>query len=426
MNEPPWEYLLEVDKKGKPLKRLTNLMLVLSEHPAWKGVLSYDEFYGRATTLRDPPIRPCDAPSAREHREWTDVDTTRTAAWFGSVMEFEPSLSMVDAAVEAIARKRPSHPVRDWLDSLEWDGFPRINRLGTAYFGAGKSTYVEAVCSKWMISAVARIYQPGCKADSMLVLEGPQGKRKSSALRALASDPWFSDSQINMGDKDSYQSLRGKWIYEIGELSSIRGKEIERVKNFVSASTDHYRPSYGRRTVDVPRQIVFAGTTNEQHYLNDPTGARRFWPLAIGEIDLDKIVRDRDQLWAESVVRYRAGEVWYLDTAELQAAARNETDAREQDDDWETLIDDWLRDPLVPDNPSDHRSEAVKTRLKLSDGITVADVLIGAIRMSPDKINRAASTRAGTALRKLGYETRGFSRPRLYYNDKRNNLTVVK
>ena len=210
------------------------------------------------------------------------------------------------------------------------------------YLGAEDTPLNRAFGSRWMISAVARIMQPGAKVDHMLILEGPQGAKKSSALKALAGAEWFTDELAEIGSKDAAQQMRGIWIIEIAELDAISRAEVSRIKAFLTRTTDRYRPPYERYVVEVPRQCVFAGSVNPETYLRDETGNRRFWPVRCGRIDLDALRRDRDQLWAEAVARYRDGAIWWLDEPELIADAKTEQDQRYQADAWDARIDRWL------------------------------------------------------------------------------------
>ena len=274
-----WRSGLLRSDKGEPKRCLANVMHIFSMHPEWSSVLAFDAFGLAVVTRKRPPMRPQDAPHEYKLGDWTDEDSARTAAWFATEVGFEPPIAHIDQAVGAVARKHTVHPVRDYLSSLTWDGTPRIDGFASRYLGAYASPYSAAVGRRWLISAVARVFEPGCKVDSLLALEGKQGIGKSTALRVLTGAAWFADTGIAIGDKDSYQALRRKWIYEFSELASIRGRDIERVKSFLSSQVDTYRASYGRRTQDHPRQVVFAGSTNEAHYLADPSGSRRFWPL---------------------------------------------------------------------------------------------------------------------------------------------------
>jgi predicted P-loop ATPase len=385
-----WRNGLITTEKGAPKRGLANVMHVLTMHPEWADVLAYDAFGLAVVTRKRPPMREQDAPQDYATGDWTDEDSARTAAWFAAKVGFEPGPKSVDEAVAAVARRRVVHPVRDWLASLTWDGNPRLSNLASGYLGAAPTAYGAAVGRRWLIAAVARVFEPGCKVDSLLGLEGEQGIGKSSALRLLAGADWFADTGITIGEKDSYQALRRKWIYEFAELASIRGREVERVKNFLSSQVDTFRASYGRRTQDHPRQVVFAGSTNESQYLADPTGSRRFWPLRCGIIDLRALERDRNQLWAEARVAYQAGEPWHLDTPELRALAAAEQAEREERDDWDDIVDRWLRRPMVD----------------ISGGVTTGDVLLGALGFAAERITPAATKRVGHVMARLSLQRR--------------------
>jgi putative DNA primase/helicase len=252
---------------------------------------------------------------------------------------------------------------------------------------------------RWMISGVARVFEPGCQADCMLVFEGEQGLGKSTGAEALVPDvTWFADSGIELGNKDSYQSLRCKWLFEFSELASLKGREAERVKSFVSARTDYYRPSYARRARNFQRQVIFIGTTNESEYLHDPTGNRRFWPVrCVRPIDVARIRADRDQLWAEAVHLYRAGHPWHVDTAELRKLCSDEQREREPVDPWVEVVEPWLLHPTIP------TPQGTTQRLDSAKGVTTTEVLLGAIGMAKDKIEHRHAVRAGRVLRALGW-----------------------
>ena len=243
-------------------------------------------------------------------------------------------------AVQSVAREHPFHPIRDYLNSLTWDGTGRISDWLTLYLGAEPSDLARAIGAKWLIGAVARVFQPGRKNDTCLILEGQQGTLKSTALRTLAS-PWFADEIADLGSKDAALQLQGMWLIELAELDAMSRSEVARVKAFMSRQTDRFRPPFGRRPIEVPRGCVFAGTTNHGTYLKDETGARRFWPVLCGRINIDDLGRDRDQLWAEAVHRYCAGENWWLDDKTLVEAAADEQQQRYEGDPWDEKIMKW-------------------------------------------------------------------------------------
>ena len=188
-----------------------------------------------------------------------------------------------------------------------------------------------------LVGAVARIMEPGCKADHVLILEGAQGIGKSTSLSQLF-EPWFSDEIADLGSKDAAMQLSGVWCIELAELSSMTRSEIERVKAFISRRTDRFRPSYGRNVIEVPRQTVFVGTTNSDTYLRDETGGRRFWPVHCAAINQKAIKRDRDQIWAEAFALHKAGTRWWLDDKVAVGLARDQQDDRYLADPWQELI----------------------------------------------------------------------------------------
>ena len=176
--------------------------------------------------------------------------------------------------------------MKAYLQGLLWDGVERLDRWLSTYLGAEDTDYSRAVGSRWLISAVARIFQPGAKADCCLILEGPQGIRKSTALRTIAGE-YFTDELADLGSKDAAMQTRGVWIIELSELDNLSHAEVARIKAFMSRTTDRFRPPYGMRLVESPRQCVFAGTVNHGTYLRDETGGRRFWPVVCGRIDVE-------------------------------------------------------------------------------------------------------------------------------------------
>jgi predicted P-loop ATPase len=257
---------------------------------------------------------------------------------------------LVHKAIGVVAREHKFHPIRDYLDGLEWDGEERIDYWAATHLGVDPGPDAAANASakiayvfgaRFLISAVARAYDPGCQVDTVLILEGEQGKLKSTALRVLAGK-WFTDTLPDIRNKDAAIQLLGIWITEIGELDAFKNVPSSTVKQFLTRRADRFRPPYGKLPIDVPRSCVFAGTVNLSTYLHDETGARRYWPIAIGEIDIKALERDRDQLWAEAVHRYKHGDVWYLDTPELNTLAQDEQADRYDHDPWAERITNYL------------------------------------------------------------------------------------
>lgn len=398
-----WESSLVYETKGKGeivmAPSAGNLALHLINEPTWKGCLAYDEFSEREVWLREPPPLPgLVTPSVGEVRDEHD---TYVQHWFHSKRGF--SVAAVTAAVMSAARANRFHPVRQYLAGLEWDGTPRISKLLPSYFGVPDSHYAQEVGRRWLVSAVARVMRPGCKVDTMLIIEGEQGKRKSTALAALVGQDWFADTKLDLGKVDAYQALRGKWVIEMAELDAMKNQELTRIKAFLTSSKDSYRPSYGKRTIDYPRQTIFAGTTNEDKYLHDLTGNRRFWPVAAGDIRIDAIAADRDQLWAEAYQAFLGGACWWLDTDELIAAAEGEQEARMVDEHpWTPIVRDWLRRCA---NPNSLSRPPGSEDVDLQCGVTTTQVLLGALGARKDSIGKAEAMRAGAILRQLGFKS---------------------
>lgn len=321
---PPPHCIGLLDDNGSPAKNAGNVARMLAAYPG--GPPRLDEFFDRVTWPSGAAL--------------TDADALRVQDW---LLE-QPAASRVRASVEAVhgglllaATERKFHPVRDYLHALDWDKTPRVERLFSSYFGATHSAYVAGASRCFLVGAVARVMRPGCKLDTMPVLEGAQGIGKSTGLSVLAGENWFSDSFIPTKEPDCYQVLRGVWIYELSELASIRSRDAERMKAYLSSRSDRFRASYARIATDVPRQVAFAGTTNARAYLSDDSGHRRFHPIACGDIDLVALARDRDQLWAEAVSLCSGGVPWHLagEVADQQAGAAAE---REHEDPWAGLV----------------------------------------------------------------------------------------
>jgi predicted P-loop ATPase len=410
---------LILGERGNPRAVLANVLTVLTKAEQWRGVVAYDAFADKVVSLRPPPARLGDAPQERAPGAWIEADDARTSAWLSSEHNLHVTTGLVQTAVCTLARGNVVHPVRKAIESVTWDGTARIDNAFVTYWGAASGPYTTAVARMFFIGAIARVFEPGCKLDTMPVLEGPQGGLKSTSLRVMF-DPWFQDSGINLGDKDSYQALRGVWCYEFAEFQSVKAaRDLDRVKNFISSATDHYRASYGHYFQDVPRQCVFAATTNDEVYLADRTGNRRFLPVRCGTIDLEALRRDRPQLWAEALVLYRAKKPWYVTDQEVAKLCAEEQQAREVPDDWIPIVAKWLEKPTMP-TFSGTAGKLIQVPFSLADGLTTADCLIGAIDMKPAQINQAATTRMGHVLRKCLWEpdpnpkTRGDRRVRIY------------
>jgi predicted P-loop ATPase len=263
----------------KPI--LANAMVALREAPAWFGAFAYNEFSNDATLIAAPPWEM--DPARWNPRAVTSHDDLLITEWLqreGITVD----VGVAAQAVEAVAKDRLFHPVREYLDHLEWDGVPRLKTWLHDYLGTDDNSYTQSIGLCMMVAAVARIYDPGCKVDNVPIIEGAQGIGKSSALRILF-DPWYTDEIADLGSKDAAMQARGVWLVELAELEAMSRPEASRAKAFVTRTTDRFRPPYGRRLVETPRTCVLWGTTNSETYLKDETGGRRFWPIRARKIN---------------------------------------------------------------------------------------------------------------------------------------------
>lgn len=399
---PAWSHQLRLDLAGQPERNEANVITALSCDEAFAGAIVFDDF--RKEVLVTRPL-PWDASGESKPRPWTDSDDVRAAEWLQR-RELNVTPMTVSRSVGAVAHEITVHPVRDHLNALAWDGVPRIETWTRRYLGAEDTAFNHSVGALWLVSAVARIFRPGVKADHMLVLEGPQGARKSTALKILAGEDWFTDELPDLGSKDAAMHMQGVWIIEIAELDAIGKAEVSRIKAFLTRTTDRFRPPYGRYTIEVPRSCVFAGTVNPDTYLRDETGNRRFWPVRCGTIDIDALARDRDQLWAEAVARFRAGAIWWLDIPDLIAAATAEQDKRYQPDLWGDLIDRWITHEVRTVTDGGYgppRTESVPRSVPLAS-VSMAELLGQAIGLEPGRWGRAEQMRVSAHLKKKSWE----------------------
>jgi predicted P-loop ATPase len=314
-----------------PVPNQRNAAIFLENEPRYAGRIRYDEFARRVTLTEGSTSRP-----------WNNADLLEAVHWFQGVgRELQVGKETAQDAVDFVAHRHAWHPVRDYLNSLVWDGTPRADAWLIDHAEAQDTPYVRAVSAKFLISAVARAFEPGCQADTVLVLEAPQGAGKSSAVQALG-EPWASTlSASSLRGKEAAEMLAGQWIVELGELSSLARSDVENVKDFVTRRNDFFRGAYQRIAEDHKRQCVLIGTTNSEEYLRDESGGRRWHPVKLGHIDVEALRRERWQIWAEAVVRYLAGEPWHLSRS-LEKLAEGEQEARRVVDSWEESIDAFL------------------------------------------------------------------------------------
>lgn len=330
-----WKANLKRGENGQIKDKLINVLLVLTG-AVGERVFLHDEFAHQDVYGMDTPW------NGKRKAEIRDIDIILIKDWISRVWGFEPNNERINQAVSLIASRNKFHEIRDYLDGLFWDGKPRLDSWLSIHLGAtGPSEYLAAVGRKTLIAMVGRILRPGCKFDHVLILEGPQGCGKSTAVKVLA-DPWFSDNNIVIGNKDTEIGMRSIWVIELGELSAMRKVDVNQLKQFISRSEDRIRLPYGKRAETFPRQCVFIGTTNSSLYLRDLTGNRRFWPVKVKQCDYRKLEDERDQLFAEAVIAWENREKLYLEDPAIAQMAISEQEARLPESQWQGKLSDYL------------------------------------------------------------------------------------
>ena len=339
-----WESLLQLDKKGQIKNTLTNIAIILRHDPNLQSIV-FNQFKNMIDVIGQLPWR-------QVKPGWGDADLACAKMYFERIYGIWSPTKFKDALLGVVSSERVYHPVKEYLDGLSWDGVERLDTLLIDYLGAEDTPYVRAVTRKTFVAAVARIYEPGIKFDSILVLNGPQGIGKSTFFARLGRE-WYSDSLAisDMKDKTAAEKLQGYWILELGELAGIRKMDVETVKSFVTRTDDKYRHAYGVNVESHPRSCVIVGSTNSDGgFLRDITGNRRFWPVRVlgdGKYKPWDLI-DVDQIWAEAIERYRLGEELFLKGELAEEAVSQQRDAMEADD-REGLVAEYL-ETLLPED----------------------------------------------------------------------------
>lgn len=301
-----------------------------------------------------------------------------------------PSFTNLAAVIEHLASLDEYHPVEEWVTGLSWDGHDRLTGELPAAFGHEAGTIEATFLRKTLRAMVARAVIPGCKVDTVLVLRGPQAKFKSTALAALGGR-WFCDQHLDIGNKDSTEICHRSWLIELGELGSIRGRDVEQVKAFVSKRDDVWHARYAKKSRVRKRRFVFVGTTNQAEFLSDDTGNRRWWPLVVEkDIDVMWLGQHREQLFAQAAREVNGGAQWYLEDAEEKASQEAAARDHMAVDPWEPAIIQWMAD----------------NEEKRREGVSVAEVLGDALKLSASQCDHYAAKRARAVLRTHGAENR--------------------
>lgn len=375
-----WQLELICNEEGKIKPGATkNWALFLENHKDMEGVFAFDAFKLRVMLQLPPPWAPKGA--SWEPRPIQDRDYSEAVMWLeGRYMT--PKASNIAAVIQTVAEHASFDRLTEYLEGLSWDGKPRVKTFANDYLGCVGDSYAPIVSERWLISSVARGLKPGCKVDTMPILEGPQGLNKSMSVKALYGAEFFSDNLSDIGSKDAMMEMQGVWGLEVAEMHRFSAAETNAVKKFLTREIDRFRPPYGRSVIEAPRRVVMVGTINPEGnaYLRDPTGARRFWPLETRKISIDAIHRDRDQIWAEAVALFKSGAQWWVKEDEKQAV--------EAEQEKRTDVDVWV----------DHIAPMLKVRTSVTQWEVFEHLGI------PKKdANWNHSTRVGRIMKKLGW-----------------------
>ncbi|WP_160171349.1 virulence-associated E family protein [Kozakia baliensis] len=382
-----WCTMLERNERGEARATSANALIALQNAEELQGIVAIDEMEDAAMVMRALPDHEDD--DATFPRLFSDVDVTRVQVW---IQQNGIPTMTYDALYKVMmmeATRLSYHPVKEWLTSLRWDGVKRIDTLLPNIFMSHDTPYARDVGRKFLIAMVARVMNPGCKMDYMLILEGKQGVRKSTACNILGG-PWFSDSlpDLRHGGKDVSQHIKGKWLIEVAEMSALDKSDANALKSFITRAVERYRPSYGRTDIKQPRQCVFVGTTNQSAYLRDETGARRFWPIEVGisgPIDIERLTMEREQLFAEALAAWENGEKYWPTTKEQEDTYATEQEKRQETDEWGSVVMAYLMD-------------------KQSSKIRILDIAEYALDIKPKDVGTTTSRRLASIMRKLGWE----------------------
>jgi len=414
-NEAGWSVLRNKAKKEDPTAETWNARAIFYskrvsvkidghtkevKNPVYR-LLKYNKFANQISFNYPAPWH--DEPQ----EYWVDSDVIECRRWMDQRLSMPFSKTVMEDAALQAAMTYKWHPVRDWLNSLRWDGEARLDRMLIDYAGSPDTLYVREVTKNTLIAAVARVFEPGCQHDSMLVLEGKQGTGKTSMVRILGGK-YYADIKIDlMNLKDTIQCMQGRWILEASELEFMKRNEAQAIKRFLTLTHDITRFAWARYDQEYPRQSVFIGTVNpdrEAGYLSDTEGNRRYWPVATSKIDLQALSRDRDQLFAEAYHRYKQGEKWHIKDALILKTAIDEANLRVGKDPWEETIALWLT--------GDHAN------------LISSYIADQALSLKGNQFNKHYSNRLGKIMEKLGYEQKqkriGTSRPYVWVKKEEN------
>lgn len=388
-----WRAALKLTDKGAIAQTIGNVVTILRHDPKLIGTIALNEMDHNIVAVKPLPWRQASGTS-----QWVDADDSALRFYLERVYSISSKDKIFDA-VNIVASENKFHPVREFLDACKWDGVPRVETLLIDYLGAEDTPYTRAVTRKALVAAVARIYCPGCKFDYMLTLRGRQGLGKSALIAKLGGE-WFSDSFTTVQGKEAYEQVLGVWLMEVGELAGMRKAEAENIKLFISKQADRFRPAYGRRLQEYPRQCIFIGTTNEEQFLRDTTGNRRFWVVDTPNEPVRDLWEDLTPdtvraIWGEAVEIFKKGEELFL-PKELEKVAREVQEIYKEENPRAGIVHEYL-DRKLPENWAAMDLYSRRQWLETEDEGTVVretvctmEIWAEALNGSPDRLDRYA------------------------------------
>lgn len=386
-----WRRKLAITDKGRIAECWQNVFEFLENHEEWRGVIAFDMFAQRVVKLKKPPFE-----MGAIEGPWSSDDDLELGLWLknqkGSDQFVLKSRQALIDGVSAVAQRHRFHPVRDFMQKCAVGDKPRLDTWLTDFLGVRPTDYTRAAGRYFLINMAARVFHPGCIMRSVLVLEGAQDRGKSTALYELAQ-PWFSDTHFDLQSKDAFEVIQGNLLYEISEMEQFSKAEATRVKQFISSREDNYRPPYERRAQRIPRQVVFAGSTNDRRYLRDWTGNTRFWPVRceeVGQIDAIALGKAREGLFAEALQAYRNKARRHPTREEQRSIFEPEQARRRQEHPWLDRVEIWLDDP--------HADGGLRTRT------SVVQVLSDCLKVEYSRMTSAMARDVGVILTTLGWE----------------------
>lgn len=367
--------LILAGQSKTPVMSEDNVMRLLNYTNILRGGLWFDEFYCDILTNWNGITRP-----------WSDREMVELLIRFQHNYGFQRlAMRTLETSIRAYAYRNKRSAARDYFESLKWDGISRVEYFFTEYLNAPDDTYTKSASKNWWISMVARAISPGCQVDNMVIFEGIQGARKTTLLREIAQE-WYVEATAPFGTKDFYQQIQGKLIIEIAELDMFSKSDVNTLKRVVSSTTDEFRAPYERRPGKFDRSCIFVGTTNQDGYLMDETGNRRYWPVPVKNIDIERVKKDRELLFAEAVTLFKQGENWWdmpdAETKEMQAQ-------RMAEDPWFGEIEKYVKDPTIK-----------------YGGVTCTEIATNCLKIEIGKLSRRETVRIGKCLRQLGWQPR--------------------